>query len=643
MRVYASEYQDMITAQQPGSGLDEVTRVTGTRPTLFSGAREIIRPLEELRSAFPVQTTPAAGHSTDTLLDDAPTAAFAGAFLGCLTTEFLIASGIVPAIASALATALLCGPLLLTRTTNLFVGAFFPALYGGTFAGMTPIVWLSDSASGYSVASTSALSVALSIVCGLVFFVVADLDSRSTAPIGNGIGGRLGAVAIVASFLFVELVRLFGADTNHFHTVAAGAFDVETWSAIREFFECLAGIFATLFVLRQPRIEGSVPVRTFVASAAALLGLVVLQLGNPDDARAMDAFYAGCFLGASTLDRLEGCFKPLSGALVLMVLLVPVRAFLPGFGGGLGLAAFIAVMLIIALSRTKARMTGGTLTGNRSFTVAIASAMIAVFLIIGLISAVPVAEQEPISAGMTALESKVELSDATSARLVVGNPAPGAADNPIPISISLINSAEDDVVVLSGLPSGSRVTNGQPSATDGWHLLARDLANAAIQPAKGFVGGADITVELRRADQTIIDRQELHFEWTGPPPQPTTDVAAPLTAGPSAGQLPYSVMEEDEAIFRAFLQFRGHAAPEIRGTSHPTRPAAVKLAARGQHVGRQAAASTTSPHLLSGGAVNPPQPLVRRRVFSERQKPSPPNRSLPAPHPDRPTAVSVSP
>jgi hypothetical protein len=357
----------------------------------------------------------------------------------------------------------------------------------------------------------------------------------------------------------------------------------------------------------------------------------------------LDAFYAGCFLGASTLDRLEGWFMPLSGALVLMVLLVPVRAFLPGFGGGLGLAAFIAVMLIIALSRANAWMTGGTLTGNRRFTVAIASAMIAVFLIIGLISAVPVAEQEPISAGMTALESKVELSDATSARLVVGNPAPGAADDPIPIGISLINSAEDDVVVLSGLPFGSRVTNGQPLATDGWHLLARDLANAAIQPEKGFVGGADITVELRRADQTIIDRQELHFEWTGPAPQPTTDVAAPLTAGPSAGQLPYSVTEEDEATFRAFLQFRGHAAPEIRGTSQPTRTAAVKLAARGQHGGRQAAASTTGPHLLSGGAVNPPQPLVRRRVFSERQKPSPPNRSLPAPHQDRPTAVSVSP
>jgi hypothetical protein len=332
----------------------------------------------------------------------------------------------------------------------------------------------------------------------------------------------------------------------------------------------------------------------------------------------------------------------LSGALVLIVLLVPVRAFLPGFGGGLGLAAFIAVMLLIALSRATAWTTGDMLTGNRSLTMAIASAMIAVFLMIGLISAVPLAEEEPISAGTTALESMAELSDATSARLVVGKPAPGAADDPIPISISLINGAEDDVVVLSGLPSGSRMTNGQALATDGWRLLARDLANAAIHAAQGFVGGADITVELRRADQTIIDRQELHLEWAGPVPRTTTDVASPLTAGLSAGQLPDAVVDH-EAILRAFLQFRGHATPEIRGTAHPTRTAAVKLTTRGQHVGRQAAASTTGLHLFSGGAVSPPQPLVRRRIFSERQNTRPPRSSLPAPHQDRPTEVSASP
>jgi hypothetical protein len=568
----------MITAQQRCSELDEVTRTIGRRPTLFSRASEYLRRrLEESGSAVPGQTTLAAGNLTDTLFGDAPTAAFVGAFLGCLTTELFSASGIGPGIASALAAALLCGPLLLTRTTSLFGSAFFPALYGGTFAGMTPIVWLSDSPSGYSIASAGALSVALSIVCGLVFFVVADRDSRSATPIGNGIGGRLGAIAFVGSYLFVELVRLLGADTSRFHTVATGAFDVDPLSAIHGFLACLLGVFGTLVVLRQQRIEGSAPVRTFVASAAALFGLVVLQLGNPDDAHAMDAFYAGCFLGASTRDRLEGWFLPVSGALVLMVLLVLVRTFLPGFGGGLGLAAFIAVMLIVGLSRATAGMTGDRLTGNRSFIAAIAGALIAAFPMIGLISAVPLAREEPISAGTTALESTVETSGVTSARLVVSKPAPGAADDPIPIGISLINGAEDDLVVLS------------------------------------------------------------------PAPQATTDVAPPLTAGPSAGQLRDAVAVDHEAIYRAFRHFRGQPAPEIRGTARPTRTAAVRPTARVQHVGRQAAAATTDPHLLSGGAINPPQPPVRPRAFSERQKPPAPKRSSPAPRQDRPTEVSASP
>ena len=199
--IFACRIGDMIMARRRGSGLDEVTRVPGRRPMLFSDARETLRPrLEELQSTFLIQTTQAAGRSTDRPLDDAPIAAFAGAFLGCLATECFSVAGTIPCIASAWATAILCGLLLITRTASLFTGAFFPALYGGTFAGMTPIFWLSDSATG-------ALAVALSIVCGLVFFVVAELDSRSAAPIGIGCGGRLGAIAVVASFLFVELVR----------------------------------------------------------------------------------------------------------------------------------------------------------------------------------------------------------------------------------------------------------------------------------------------------------------------------------------------------------------------------------------------------------------------------------------------------
>jgi hypothetical protein len=623
--------RDLVPARD--SALAEVTRAPGRRPILFSGARGALRHrIEELRSDFLIQTTPASGQLTDTLLGDAPMAAFAGAFLGCLTTEWFSASAIGPDVASALVTALVCGALLVTRTTGLFAAAFFPALYGGTFAGMTPIVWLSNSATG-------ALSAALSIVCGLVFYVVARLDSRSAAPMGSGCGGRLGAIAIVASFLFVELVRPLGADTSRFHAVAAGAFELEPWSAIRAFVACLVGIVGTSVVLRQRhRADGSLPVRIFLASAAALLGLIVLHAGNPDDAPAIDAFYAGCFAGMSTPDRLKGWFQPAAAALVLIVLLLPVRAYLNGFGGGLGLAAFIAVVLLVGSRRATAWTARGMLTGNKRFGTAAASAIIAVFLMIGWISVRPLTEEVPIAVAPTSSEQTAESPEATPVRLVVGKPAPGAADSPIPISISLVNPAVDDVVLLSGLPSGSTVTNGRPSATGGWHLLAGELADAAIRPAQGFVGGADITVELRRADQGIIDRQELHLEWAGPPPQATTDLAPPLAAGPSAGQIPVAVTADEEALFREFLLSRGRAAPNIQGVALPAR-----TAARGQHV-RSQAATAAGLHALvlpvADAAVRPRHPLGWRADLGDRPKKPAPRTSPPAPRRDHATAVS---
>jgi len=630
------------TSQDPGrdhvpardSALAEVARAPERRRIFFSGAGGALRHrVEELRSDFLVQTTPASGQLTDTLLGDAPMAAFAGAFLGCVTTEWFNASGISPDIGSALVTVVICGALLITRTTGLFAAAFFPALYGGAFAGMTPIVWLSSSATG-------ALSVALSIVCGLVFFVVARLDSRSVAPFGSGCGGRLGAIAIVASFLFVELVRPLGADASRFHAAAAGTLDIEPGAAIRALLASLVGIFGTLIVLRQRHMaEASVPARIFIASAAALVGLIVLHRGDPDDLSAIDAFYAGCFVGMSVPDRLKGWFQPAAAALVLIILLPPVRAFLNGFGGGLGLAAFIAVMLIVTSIRATAWMARDMLTGNKRFATAAASAIIAAFLMVGSISVEPLTEEVPVSVAPTASEQTAETPDATPVQLVVGKPAPAAADSPIPISISLVNPAVDDVVLLSGLPAGSTVTKGRPSATGGWHLLAGELADAVIRPAPGFAGGADITVELRRADQRIVDRQELHLEWAGAAPQARADVAPPVAAALPADQNPAPVTEDEEALFREFLQSRGHAAPDIQGAALP-----VRTMASVPHV-RSPAAASTGPHTLAvppaGGAVRPRHPLGWRADLVDGQK-KPPVRTTPPPAPrrDRPAAVS---
>jgi len=301
-------------------------------------------------ASLPNQT--ADGRSVDMFLDNAPVAASIGAFLGCLTTLDLTALGFFPCISSAAAAALLCGHLFVTRTKNVFAAAFFPALYGGTFAGMTPVLWLRAGASGHSAVLTGAMFVSLSILCGLAFFVVAGIDTRRTAPIGGGFGGRSGAIATVASFLFVQAAGLLGADASRFHGLGSDAFAVEPWALALGFAACLAGNVGTLLALRQARVaSGGIADRIFVASVVALIGLTILQLWHPRDMRTLDAFYAGCFLGMSTPERMRGWFQPLLGAVVLSAVLVPVHAVLPGVGGGLGLAAFATVTVLVASSR----------------------------------------------------------------------------------------------------------------------------------------------------------------------------------------------------------------------------------------------------------------------------------------------------
>lgn len=142
----------------------------------------------------------------------------------------------------------------------------------------------------------------------------------------------------------------------------------------------------------------------------------------------------------------------------------------------------------------------------------------------------------------------------SSPRLVIGSAAPGAVDDVIPLGISLTTADNMDLVALGGLPPGSNVTKGRPSTSGGWFLFAYELADAAIRPAQGFVGGADVAVELWRADR-IVDRGTLHFEWAAPQPIPTV-VARPVIE-PSAGPRPHDDGAEDrEALFREFLQWQ---------------------------------------------------------------------------------------
>jgi hypothetical protein len=279
-------------------------------------------------------------------------AAFAGAFFGCLVTLHFSAFGVMPEIASALVTTLLGGQLLITRSTILSAREFVPAVYGGAFGGMTSVLWLSGMGSEHPDLSVVGLFISLSVFCGLAFSAVAIFDAYAGRRWTHGYGGRSGAIATVACVLFVQLAALAGADDGLFHIAREELADFNVGSLAPVIAACLSGTVVTLLVLRRARVAAAdLADRTFVASAVALIGLLVVHRMSPTDARLLEAYYAGCFLGMSSRERLNGWIETVLGAIVLAGLIIQVRIFLPGIGGGLGLAAFVTVAILVILKQ----------------------------------------------------------------------------------------------------------------------------------------------------------------------------------------------------------------------------------------------------------------------------------------------------
>ncbi|MGA2125417.1 MAG: hypothetical protein ABSG76_04605, partial [Xanthobacteraceae bacterium] len=152
---------------------------------------------------------------------------------------------------------------------------------------------------------------------------------------------------------------------------------------------------------------------------------------------------------------------------------------------------------------------------------AIAGATVVALLVVGRLpgwhAASPDRPGEQV-AGATAVEPVAgeAPSARTSPQLIVATAASGAVGEAIPLAISLVDADNADTIVLNGLPAGSNITSGRPLGISAWRLSAVELGSAAIRPAPGFAGGADLTVELRRGSRTM-DRRALHVDWTRSP------------------------------------------------------------------------------------------------------------------------------
>ena len=89
------------------------------------------------------------------------------------------------------------------------------------------------------------------------------------------------------------------------------------------------------------------------------------------------------------------------------------------------------------------------------------------------------------------------------------------ADEPARLTISAADAGAKVFVVIDGLAPGSVLSAGTLAGPTTWRLSTADFDNAVITPPRGFVGIMDLTLQLRLADNTVVDRKGLQLEWSG--------------------------------------------------------------------------------------------------------------------------------
>jgi hypothetical protein len=350
---------------------------------------------------------------------------------------------------------------------------------------------------------------------------------------------------------------------------------------------------------------------------------------SPTDARLLEAYYAGCFLGMSSRERLNGWFETVLGAIVLAGLIIQVRIFLPGIGGGLGLAAFVTVAILVTLKQ----FTRFVLPINRSKTMAtqlptvrsrfehrvpspmserrrnawseislrpaaiIASLAVAAALIGGLIWPAQFASKKAIAVATVSVSASDDatLNPAAPRAEVRSNVIDGAPPPASAVGPSSMPSSEN---TPSENASSEIATDISAASTAGLRLSSAAVDEPAAAPEESK------TAEPNTAEPKIAEAP------TAPPV--TSDVVA--TREPALGE---TQKDDDslarDALFREYLQWRAaHAS---------TTPSARQSAAKSHHHVRSAAANPTAaapnpqlrPAQPSSAAQATPVPAARPR------------------------------
>jgi len=99
------------------------------------------------------------------------------------------------------------------------------------------------------------------------------------------------------------------------------------------------------------------------------------------------------------------------------------------------------------------------------------------------------------------------------ARLRLQQDVVASSDGNVPLGAEVSGEQVGLALEITGLPAGVTISAGRSLGAGGWRIPATDVANATIRSPQGFAGTLDLRVELRLADDTIVDRGALRRHW----------------------------------------------------------------------------------------------------------------------------------
>jgi hypothetical protein len=143
-------------------------------------------------------------------------------------------------------------------------------------------------------------------------------------------------------------------------------------------------------------------------------------------------------------------------------------------------------------------------------------------------------------ASLTSTVHKMQDSHAPRAmtKLVLSDVS-GSSNRPVALGVNIEAAPPGSFVVIRGLQSGSRITSGNPMGEGIWRIPTRELSNAAVMPPHDFVGTMNLSVDVRRSDESVVDSDVQRITWTADAPTPAVATAVKTaTIAPSADVFP---------------------------------------------------------------------------------------------------------